>query len=76
MTDTHQKAEANEKLIQRQKAMKDNHNKDAGPQLPPLYEDQKVRVKNDNENNWQPATVTKVCDTRTPRSYEVTTPNG
>lgn len=72
--DTHQKAEVNENLAQRQKTMKDNHDRNAGPELPPLYEGQKVRVKNEDDNTWQPAIVTGTYDT--PRSYEVTSPNG
>ena len=63
-----------QQLKEKTDKMKENHDHNAGPNLPPLYTGQKVRVLDPGDHTWQPATVAKVCDQ--PRSYEVTSPNG
>ena len=66
--------EIGDHLREKSAKMKADHDKQAGAELPVLYEGQKVRVKDQNDHTWQPATVSKICDE--PRSYEITTPNG
>ena len=65
----------NERLAERQGKMKANHDRHAGPNLPPLFVGQTVRILDQpTGKSLIPGTVTKVCDE--PRSYEVSTPNG
>ena len=54
--------------------MEADHEKQAGAELPILYKGHKVRVMDQNDHTWQPATISKVC--AEPRSYEITRPNG
>ena len=65
--------EVYDNLKKRQEEMKENHDKNAGPNLPPLQIGQRVRCR-DKDNSWIPAQVTKVC--KEPHSYEIETPNG
>ena len=67
-------AEIGDSLKEKTTKMKADHDKQARAELPVLYEGQKVRVMDQNDHTWQPATVSKVCNE--PRSYEITTPNG
>ncbi|XP_071791990.1 uncharacterized protein [Asterias amurensis] len=67
-------AENHEHLQDRRDKMKNDHDKHAGPSLPPLYVGQKVRVLDTPSKTWFPGEVTMVC--KEPRSYEVMTPNG
>jgi hypothetical protein len=69
-----QHMERGDHMTARAERMKADHDKTAGPELPVLYEGQKVRVLNPDDHTWQPATVAKKCDE--PRSYMVSTPNG
>jgi transposase InsO family protein len=66
--------EINNNLQKKKEKMRTDHDKGAGPELPPLHIGQKVRVQNLNNKLWEPAEVTQVCDE--PKSYEVRTPNG
>jgi hypothetical protein len=66
--------EISNSLQKRKEKMKTDHDRRAGPELPPLHIGQKVRVQNQENKLWEPAEVTQVCDE--PKSYEVTTPNG
>ena len=63
-----------EHLLNRQRKMKESHDRRAGNDLPPLYVGQPVRVLHPRDHTWIPAKVSKVCEE--PRSYEVSTPNG
>ena len=63
-----------DQIQQRREKMKHDHDKHAGQELPKLSVGQRVRMLNTNDNTWIPAKVSRVCET--PRSYEVTTPNG
>ena len=61
-------------LSRKQEKMKENHDRTAGPNLPPLQVGQRVRVRDTRDQTWIPAKVTKVG--KQPHSYEVETPNG
>ena len=63
-----------ENLLIKQEVMKDQHDRSAGPTLPPLHPGQKVYMQDTENKTWTPATVTEVA--AEPRSYTVETPNG
>ena len=70
----HQLSDVHDQHQQRRMRMKTDHDRHAGPELPPLAIGQKVRTLNPDDNTWFPAQVSRICEE--PRSYEVTTPNG
>ncbi|KAK3729211.1 hypothetical protein QZH41_012258 [Actinostola sp. cb2023] len=57
-----------------QKRQKEYYDRSAQPQLPPLQEEEEVRMKKTPESPWKPATV--ISKYQTPRSYIVQAENG
>ena len=67
-------SEVPENLQERQTKQKLAYDRTAGPELPPLYVGQQVRIQNPVDGLWAPATVIQKCSE--PRSYILRTPNG
>ena len=67
-------SEVPENLQERQTKQKLAYDRTAGPELPPLYVGQQVRIQNPVDGLWAPGTVIQKCSE--PRSYILGTPNG
>ena len=67
-------SEVPENLQERQTKQKLAYDRSAGPELPPLYVGQQVRIQNPVDGLWAPATVIQKCSE--PRPYIFGTPNG
>ena len=63
-----------ENLQIRREKMVQQHNENAGPELAPLHNGQRVRILNKETHTWCPGTIIDKCPE--PRSYIVQTPNG